>query len=39
MNHSPSVSTEAPNHDDMKMPTRKMNVMEVMNPRPANSQI
>lgn len=35
MNHSPKVRTEAPNHDDMKIPTRKMKVMDVTNPRPA----
>lgn len=34
MNHSPRVRTEAPNHDDMKIPTKKMKVMEVTNPRP-----
>lgn len=36
MNHSPRVRTEAPNHDDMKIPTKKMKVMEVINPRPAS---
>jgi hypothetical protein len=35
MNHSPRVRTEAPNHDDMKIPTRNMKVMDETNPRPA----
>jgi len=35
MNNSPKVRTEAPNHDDIKIPTRKMKVMDVTNPRPA----
>lgn len=34
MNHSPRAKTEAPNHDDMNTPTRKMNVTDVANPRP-----
>jgi len=34
INHSPRPRTDAPNHDDMKTPTKKMKVMEVMNPRP-----
>ena len=38
MNHSPRVSTEAPNQDDMKIPTKNMKVMEVTNPRPADSK-
>lgn len=35
MNHSPRERTEAPNQDDMKIPTKNMKVMEVINPRPA----
>lgn len=35
MNHSPRPRREAPNQEDMKTPTKKMKVMEVMNPRPA----
>lgn len=35
INHSPRVRTEAPNHDDMKMPTKNIKVMDVANPRPA----
>ena len=34
INHSPSPRTDAPNHDDMNTPTKKMNVIEVTNPRP-----
>ena len=34
MNHSPRVRTKVPNHDDMKIPTKTMKVMEVINPRP-----
>jgi len=34
INHSPRLRTEAPNQDDMNTPTKKMNVMEVTNPRP-----
>lgn len=34
INHSPRPSTDAPNHDDMKTPIMKMNVMEVMKPSP-----
>ena len=36
MNHSPRVRTEVPNHDDMKIPTKNMKVMEVINPRPVD---
>lgn len=35
MNHSPNARTEAPNHDDMNTPTKKMKEIEVTNPRPA----
>lgn len=38
MNHSPRVRTEAPNHDDMKTPTKNMKVIDVTNPRPAGFQ-
>lgn len=34
MNHSPRPKTEVPNHDDMNTPTKKMKVIEVINPRP-----
>ena len=34
MNHSPRPKTDAPNHDDMKTPTKNMNAIEVMNPSP-----
>ena len=34
INHSPRPRTDAPNHDDINTPTKKMKVMEVMNPRP-----
>lgn len=37
MNHSPRLKTDAPNHDDMKIPTTNMNVTEVTNPRPKKS--
>lgn len=36
MNHSPRVRSEIPNHDDMKIPTKNIKVMEVINPRPVN---
>lgn len=36
MNHSPRVRSEIPNHDDMKIPTKNIKVMEVKNPRPVN---
>jgi len=36
MNHSPRVRRETPNHDDMKIPTKNIKVMEVINPRPVN---
>lgn len=35
MNHSPRLKTDVPNHDDMNTPTKKMNVIEVTNPRPS----
>jgi hypothetical protein len=35
MKNSPRPRREAPSHDDMNTPTRKMKLMEVTNPRPA----
>lgn len=34
INHSPRLSTDAPNHDDINTPTKNINVTDVMNPRP-----
>ena len=34
INHSPKLRTEVPNHDDMNTPTKKINVMDVINPSP-----
>lgn len=36
INHSPKPRTEAPNHDDINTPMRKMKVREVKKPSPAN---
>jgi hypothetical protein len=38
INHSPRLRTDAPNQDDMNTPTKKMNVREVINPRPNKEQ-
>jgi hypothetical protein len=38
MIHSPRPRTDAPTQDDMKTPTKNMNVTEVMKPRPADSK-
>jgi hypothetical protein len=34
INHSPKFRTDAPNHEDMNTPTKKMNAMEVKKPKP-----
>jgi len=34
INHSPRLKTDAPSHDDMNTPTKKMKVMDVMKPSP-----
>jgi hypothetical protein len=34
INHSPSLRTDAPNQEDMKIPTKKINAIEVTKPRP-----
>jgi hypothetical protein len=39
MQNSPRPRREAPSHDDMNTPMRKMKVMEVTNPRPARDEI
>lgn len=35
INHSPIKNTVAPNHDEAKIPTKKIKIIDVMNPRPA----
>lgn len=34
MSHSPRLKTDAPNHEDVNTPTKKIKVIEVTNPRP-----
>lgn len=35
INHSPIKNTVEPNHDEAKIPTKKIKIIDVMNPRPA----
>lgn len=39
MNHSPRLKTDAPNHEDMNTPTKNINMIEVINPRPTQIQV
>ena len=39
MQNSPRPRSEAPSHDDMNTPMRKMKVIEVTNPRPAKKNM
>lgn len=39
MIHSPKPRSEAPNHEDINTPTKKMKLMDVTNPRPAEFNV